>query len=282
MKFNRDSAEIFIPDNTDEINALQRTTHLAIGAHQDDLEIMAAGPIIDCFKKADQWFSAVVVADGRGSPRNGAYAEYSDDEMRLVRFQEQRKAAQIGEYSVLMMLDYPSRDIKNGKDTRIIDDLVKILENTRPQIVYTHNLADKHDTHVGVALKTIAAIRQLPLSARPAKVLGCEVWRGLDWMVDEDKILINLSERENLQAALVAVFDSQISGGKRYDLAAQARRRANATYLTSHSVDQAASLAYAMDMTPLIQDDNLDPAAFIQRHIQRMLQEVQDRLSRLQ
>lgn len=282
MTFNRDSAELFIPDGTAVDQALQRTTHLAIGAHQDDLEIMAAGPIIDCFKKADLWFTAVVVADGRGSPRNGAYQDYSDDEMRLVRFQEQRKAAQIGEYSALMMLDYPSHDIKNGKDTRIIADLVKILESTRPQIVYTHNLADKHDTHIGVSLKTISAIRQLPMSIRPAKLLGCEVWRGLDWMVDEDKILIDLSERENLQAALVAVFDSQISGGKRYDLAAQARRRANATYLTSHSVDQATSLAYAMDMTPLIQDDGLDPAAFIQGHIQHMMLDVQDRLSRIQ
>lgn len=282
MKFNRDSAELFIPDNTAAAKALQRTTHLAIGAHQDDLEIMAAGPIIDCFKKADHWFSAVIVADGRGSPRNGAYQDYTDDEMRLVRFQEQRKAALIGEYSALVMLDYPSKDIKNGNDTLIINDLVKILENTRPQIVYTHNLADKHDTHVGVAIKTISAIRQLPMSDRPAQLLGCEVWRGLDWMVDEDKIVFNLSEQENLQAALVAVFDSQISGGKRYDLAAQARRRANATYFASHSVDQATSLAFAMDMTPLILDDKLDAAAFIQGHIQHMMQEVQERLRRLQ
>lgn len=282
MKFNRHSAELFIPDSTREAEALQRTTHLAIGAHQDDLEIMAAAPIIECFKKTDQWFSGVVVADGRGSPRNGAYQDYTDDEMRLVRFQEQRKAAQIGEYSALMMLDYPSRDIKNGKDTFIIDDLVKILESTNPQIVYTHNLADKHDTHVGVALKTISAIRQLPMTARPAKLLGCEVWRGLDWMVDEDKILFNLSEQENLQAALVAVFDSQISGGKRYDLAAQARRRANATYYSSHSVDQATSLAFGLDMTPLIHDDRLDPAAFIRGYIQHMMQDVEERLNKIQ
>ena len=33
--------EIFIPDKLDVETALARTTHLAIGAHQDDLEIMA-------------------------------------------------------------------------------------------------------------------------------------------------------------------------------------------------------------------------------------------------
>lgn len=101
-------------------------------------------------------------------------------------------------------------------------------------------------------------------------------------MVDEDKVIFNLSEQENLQAALVAVFDSQISGGKRYDLAAQARRRANATYFTSHSVDQATSLAFALDMTALILNDRLDPAIFIQEYIQHMLQEVQERVRRIQ
>ncbi len=36
---------------------------------------------------------------------------------------------------------------------------------------------------------------------------------------DEDKVAFDLSAQENLQMALLGVFDSQISGGKRYDLA---------------------------------------------------------------
>jgi len=39
---------------------------------------------------------------------------------------------------------------------------------------------------------------------------------------------------ENLQFALLGVFESQIAGGKRYDLALMGRRRANATYFESH------------------------------------------------
>ena len=282
MKFNRASAEIFIPDGTPETPALQRTTHLAIGAHQDDLEIMAAAPILDCFKQPDRWFAGVVVADGRGSPRNGTYQDTSDDEMRLVRFEEQRKAALIGEYGALIQLDHPSREIKDGANQAIVADLENILQLTRPDVVYTHNLADKHDTHVGVALKTIAAIRRLPAGERPAKLYGCEVWRDLDWLLDSDKVSFDLSQQENLQAALVAVFDSQISGGKRYDLAALARRRANATYLSSHSVDNAAGLSFALDMTPLIHQDDLDPLAFVREPILRFLQDVEARIQRMQ
>jgi hypothetical protein len=131
-----------------------------------------------------------------------------------------------------------------------------------PRFVYTHNLADKHDTHVGVALKVIAAIRCLPEPDRPQKLFGCEVWRDLDWMVDSDKVPTDLTTHENLQAALLGVFDSQIAGGKRYDLASMGRRRAHATYYESHGVDISLGLSYAMDLTPLILDQHGDHRTF--------------------
>lgn len=281
MKLNLPTAEIFVPDGKTAIEALDRTTHLSIGAHQDDLEIMSAAPILECFQKNDRWFTGVVVTDGRGSPREGIYQQYTDEEMRLVRFGEQRKAAVIGEYAAQVMLDYPSSAVKDCTNTLVVDDLVAILKSSRPQTVYTHNLADKHDTHIGVALKTIAAIRQLPVADRPQKLYGCEVWRGLDWMIDDDKVVFNLSAQQNLQMALVAIFDSQISGGKRYDLAFEARNRANATYFKPHTVDAAASLAFAMDMTPLILDDAKNPLEFMRVFLQRFTRDVEDRLERL-
>ena len=73
MKLHRDTAEIFVPDGLSTEQALSRTTHLAVSAHQDDIEIMAASPILDCFQRTDRWFTGVVVTDGRGSPRNGLY-----------------------------------------------------------------------------------------------------------------------------------------------------------------------------------------------------------------
>ena len=280
MKLHRVTAEIFVPDGLPTEAALARTTDLAVSAHQDDIEIMAASPILECFQRMERWFTGVVVTDGRGSPRNGMYAQYDDEQMRLVRFKEQRKAATLGEYAAQVMLDYPSREVKGGSSLPV-EDLAEILKAASPQAVYTHNLADKHDTHVAVALKVIAAIRSLPRPARPQKLFGCEVWRGLDWLVDTDKVAFDLSRQGNLQAALLGVFDSQISGGKRYDQASLARRQANATYLESQGVDTATSLSFGLDMTALILEDAQDPLAFIQEYIQRFNQEVTDRLHRL-
>jgi LmbE family N-acetylglucosaminyl deacetylase len=281
MKFHQESAEIFVPDGLEPEEALRRTTHLAISAHQDDLEIMAAGPILECFQRDDRWFTGVVVTDGRGSPRAGIYASYSDEEMRRVRFMEQRKAAVVGEYAAQVMLDYPSKTVKDGTQVEPIEDIARILQACRPQFVYTHNLADKHDTHVGVALKVIAAIRSLPANERPQKLYGCEVWRDLDWMVDSDKVTFDLSEHESVQAALLGVFDSQIAGGKRYDLASMARRKANATYFESHGVDVTTGLSFAMDLTALIFDMERDIDAYVQTFIQRFSQDVTDRLRRV-
>lgn len=280
MKFHQTTSEIFIPDGVPVEKALNRTTHLSIAAHQDDLEIMSAAPILDCFQQDDKWYSAVVVTDGRGSPRNGLYEKYDDEEMRLVRFKEQRKAAIVGEYAALFMLDYSSKETKSSS-TNPVDDLAAILESTRPQFVYTHNLADKHDTHIATTLKVIAAIRRLPKADRPEKLFGCEVWRALDWMVDSDKVAFGLSQQENLQSALLGVFDSQITGGKRYDLASLARRRANATYFESHGVDIQTGLSFGLDMTSLIQNDDLEPAAFIQIYIDHFAQDVMERLQRV-
>jgi LmbE family N-acetylglucosaminyl deacetylase len=281
MKLHLDTAEIFVPDALPVEQALARTTHLCISAHQDDIEIMSTQPIIECFQQKDKWFTGVVVSDGRGSPRDNLYKDYSDEKMRLVRFKEQRKAAIVGEYAAQVMLDFPSKTIKDVSHAGPVEDIMALVRAAKPQIVYTHNLADKHDTHVGVALRVIEALRRLDQAERPVRLVGCEVWRALDWMVDADKVQMNVSEHENLQFALLGVFDSQIAGGKRYDLASMGRRRANATYFESHGVDATTGLSFAMDMSPLMSDATKDPAAFAQDFIQRFAQDVNERIRRM-
>jgi LmbE family N-acetylglucosaminyl deacetylase len=226
MNFHLDTAEIFIPDSQPVERALARTTHLCFSAHQDDIEIMAANPILECFQQKDRWFTGVVVTDGRGSPRNGIYEQYSDDEMRLVRFKDSA-GGYLGDTRA-GHAGLSEQDHQDASHNEPVDDMLAILRATKPEIVYTHNLADKHDTHVAVALRVVEAIRRLEPAERPARLVGCEVWRALDWMVDSDKVPMDVSGHENLQAALLGVFDSQITGQTLRFVSMS--RRANATY----------------------------------------------------
>ena len=281
MKFSQATADLFIPDASPAAEALARTTYLGVGAHQDDLEFMAYYPILQGFSVKGERFSGVVVTNGAGSARDSFYKEYTDAAMVEVRRQEQRKAAFVGDYAAMIQLAHPSSNVKDGKATAAIDDLEMILKATKPREVYTHNLADKHDTHVGVLLKLVAAIRRLPQSERPAKLVGCEVWRDLDWMTDSDKVVMNVDGHENLADALMGVFDSQICGGKRYDLATRGRRKAHATYFESHATDKTENLIFGMDLTPLIADDSLTPETLYLRLVAGFQNEVQARLSKL-
>src|SRR3989339_678250 len=174
MKLLKPTAEFFIPDQKPVDEAIKRTTHMSIAAHQDDIEIMAYDGIIKCFNNLNNFFFGVVVTNGSGSARDGEYAKYTDEEMIQVRKLEQKKAAYLGE-----------------------------------------------------------------------------------------------------------VFDSQIAGGKRYDLATMGRRLANATYSESHSIDKANYVSFAMDLTPLIEDDNLDIISYVTSYIERFNKDVKDRIGKM-
>lgn len=281
MRLRNATAEIFVPDGKPAGEALARTTHLGISAHQDDLEIMSFGGILECFGAPDRWFAGAVVTNGAGSPRDSLYKEYTDEQMQVVRRKEQKKAAVVGEYGAMALLDYSSSAVKDPKNAAVRDDIKELILAARPSVIYTHNLADKHDTHVAVALRVIEALRALPEEARPQRVLGCEVWRDLDWMNDDDKVALDVAGHENLAAALLGVFDSQICGGKRYDLATMGRRRAHATYFASHGVDATDQLTFAMDLTPLAGDPSLDVNDFVQGHINRFAVEVSERIAKV-
>jgi LmbE family N-acetylglucosaminyl deacetylase len=281
MKLSRDDADLFVPDGAGIDEALARTTHLAIGAHQDDLEFMALHGILECVGRPDRWFTGVTVTDGSGSPRSGPYADHSDRQMQELRIEEQRRAASLGRYGCQIQLMHPSAVVKDPESTATVDDLVTVLEHTRPTTVYLHNPADKHDTHVACCLRSIEALRRLPAASRPAVVYGCEIWRDLDWLVDADKRVLPLDDPDNLGLTLAAVFDSQIAGGKRYDLAVQGRRLAHATFFESHAVDRHGLVNFAMDLTPLVADSTLDVGSFTARLVDALRHDAEARIAKL-
>ncbi len=281
MNFSQNNHDLYIPDSISADDAFSRTTHLGIGAHQDDLEFMALHGILSCFQKSDCWFSGVTCTDGAGSSRTGAYASFTDDEMKAVRTEEQKTAAKIGQFSFIAQLGHPSSNAKASDQRKsLIQDIKNVLQTAQPETVYTHNPFDKHATHIGVMLATLAAIRELPKEIRPRKLFGCEVWRALDWLPDSEKTIHDVSAHPNLAASLNGVFDSQITGGKRYDLAVEGRRLANATFFDSHSVDDANRVQYAIDLSELISKETA-LQDFMQEKLDQFNKEIFNQINNL-
>lgn len=266
------SPGLFIPDElAPRAAALGRTTHLGIGAHQDDLEFGALHGILACFNQADRWFGGVTCTDGAGSARTGPYADVSDEKLRAIRLREQHLGATLGQFSFVSQPGFSSAAIKTRAGRApLVAHLREILAETRPEVVYTHNPLDRHSTHLAVFLASLEALRSLPATERPRAVYGYEAWRALDWAEPGDRVALDVSDRPNLAAGLAGVFDSQIAGGKRYDLAVTGRRLANATFGDSHSADAASQVSYAVDLMPLLEDPTLDPAAFALGFVERL------------
>ncbi len=278
MQLQNPTAEIFVPDKLPVAKALKRITHLGIGAHQDDLEFMAFGGIAECYASKSKWFGGVTCTDGSGSARSGKFKNFSDAQMMTIRRREQNAAAKIGKYGAMIQLNYPSRAVKNPNDDSLKNDLKEILAATSPEIIYTHNPADKHETHVAICVAALQAMRELPRAQRPKRVIGCEVWRDLDWLSDENKIVMDVSAHEQLAARLNKIFKSQIASGKRYDLAVAGRRFANATFSNPHATDKARQLIFGMDLSPIAFDETLDIVDFVHNYIEKFRADVRQKL----
>lgn len=249
-------------------------TCMFVSAHQDDIEIACPMGVMECYKKEDKGLVAVIVTDGGGSPRSGRFADFTYDQMVEARAKEQADAARIGDYSDLIMLFYTSAEVKDRENSAPVDDIYNVLMEYQPETLYTHNPADKHPTHVAVMIKTLEAVRRMPKELRPKKMFGCEGWRDLDWMPDDEKVLFDVSGSEEVMTAALRAHTSQIEGGKSYDAAVVGRRVSNATFSRSHAVDTAQAVAIAMDLTPLIENDSLDLRQFVSAKIDRFKKEL--------
>src|SRR5690606_1063807 len=112
----------------------------------------------------------------------------------------------LGRYAIQLQLAHPSADVKRPGHPGVAADLAAIFAGCTPEVVYLHQPADKHDTHVAVFLRCLEALRALPPGRRPRRVLGAEVWRDLDWLVDDDKVALDSGRRQELAAELLKVF----------------------------------------------------------------------------
>ncbi|MGE4313856.1 MAG: PIG-L deacetylase family protein [Pseudobdellovibrionaceae bacterium] len=258
MQLTSEDADIYSPDGAAHEDALAsaRGGALAIGAHQDDLEIFAIHGIGSCLDLTEKRFTGVTVTDGAGSARKGAFADFTNERMAAARLKEQREAAKLGRYALQIQLGYESGAIKDPSSPEflaLVEDLTTILKEIQPKTLYLHNPFDKHASHNAVTAASLAALQALVRDDEtfeaPARVYGCEVWRGLDWLPEDYRITLDVSDYLDLQARLIDCHASQIEGSKNYTQATLGREMANATYGESHALDDAKAVTLAVDLS---------------------------------
>ena len=244
---------------------------LVIGAHPDDIEFMAFSAIEEFRRNSGRKVAGIVCTDGRGSLLTGGSDANSRVELAKVRFREQVEAAELAGYAALAQLGHSSVALL-GCDGRkdLVEELVGLIERLKPKVIYIHSLFDKHPTHLAVGAAGFAAVRMLAgKGIRPQRIYGCEVWRGLDWLNDEDKVILDAGEDVEFAQTLYRVFRSQILPGKRYDRAVVGRKFANATFHDPGARDATAMAELAVDLTGLLDVPARDVKGHLMGYVER-------------
>ena len=281
MKFHNPSASIVFPKsdqpsvNTQSI----QSRILGIGAHQDDLEFMCFHGILEGRKQGG--FTGLILSNGAGSSRGEAFTHLSEEEFCEVRKQEQIQAANLAGYQQIIQLGHPSKNIKSIDRSHAIRDVLEVLNNVKPEKIYTHNPFDKHDSHIATLIVTIEAIKLMAPEDRPKKLFGCEVWRSLDWLPSSLKIEFDVSNEASLRDDLLKCFPSQTQDSKNYAEAVNGRRIANATFSDAHTLDKSLQTEHAIDLSHLIGEDSNAALYFVREVQNKFATEIEDQWSTL-
>lgn len=230
----------------------KQVKYLGISAHKDDLELMAFDGIVK--GQREYGFVGVVLTDGAGCVKVKPYDKLTDAQMVDLRTKEQKEASEIGAYESLYLLEYSSAQTKSILEQEVMEVAEVIKQYPNLDAIYIHSPFDNHPTHIAACKVVLEALKKVPKNCLPKKLYGCEVWGSLEWLPDNNKVIFDVSGNYRLANKIMGAFTSQ-NLAQHYDRAIVARRRANATFAASHAAANSNALAYAVDLTEVMNGD---------------------------
>jgi len=191
---------------------MTRVDILAIGAHPDDIELIAGGTLI----RAQQLGRSTAVLDlaagemaSRGTPD--------------LRAQEAGKAAKIMGLTTRENLGFPDSGILNTPETRA--KVALVIRRLQPKIVITHSLHGRHPDHPMVAQLVrdacfVAGLKKIEPQTpphRPLKVIHALSFRE-DYQKPTFVVDISASFEKKLEAiaAYASQFGEAVQAGEVY------------------------------------------------------------------
>lgn len=133
-------------------NTDNKLTILAIGAHGDDIELACGGSLAKAISKGHQVIMVVVTGRDSKDHKNLSIRDNGSAE------KEAKAAAKILGVSKLIILGYEDTLVPYSAD--LIGNLDDIINQYKPDIVFTHFVFDTHQDHIRTAHSTISAARR--------------------------------------------------------------------------------------------------------------------------
>lgn len=127
---------------------------LAIAGHADDIELGAGGSILKHTSTGDEVTLLLVT--------HSEYCDYNGNlvRSRIVAASEAQIAANIMGINNIICLDYETKEVLYTVE--LIEDLNRVIDDLKPDIIYTHWHGDANQDHSAIAHATIIAARNTP------------------------------------------------------------------------------------------------------------------------
>lgn len=159
---------------------------LAVGAHPDDIEI-GCGATLALFKrkKHEIFFLVLTTGEASGDPR--------------IRQEECMKSAKIIGVKKLFLGGLKDTKITDGVETIMV--IEKVIDQVKPDLLFTHSSKDTHQDHRNVGLATMSAARKLK------NILLYQSPAALREFIPQ--IFVNVESTFNIKMETIRVFNSQ-------------------------------------------------------------------------
>lgn len=164
---------------------------LAVGAHPDDIELGCAGTLALHKLNGDKVYLLVLTKGGAsGDPE--------------VRERECRKAAKMLGVDNLFFGGIEDTEVHDGRET--IDIIEKIIDETKPDIIYAPAHKDTHQDHRNTGYATLSACRRCKMIL---------LYEGASTQRDFfPQVFVDVKKTFELKRKVTRVFRSQVNNQK--------------------------------------------------------------------
>ncbi len=191
---------------------MSNQTVLVIAAHPDD-EVLGCGGAIARHRAQNDRVEVLIMAEGITS-RNTCDSSNQKAELAALH----RLAAQanvILGVNNLTILNYPDNRMDSVDLLDVVKDIEKVIQRTRPQIIYTHHAGDVNVDHRKIHEAVVVAARPQP--GCPVQVLlFFEVPSSTEWRppaslaIFSPNWFINISDTLSLKFKALEVYHSEM------------------------------------------------------------------------
>lgn len=193
---------------------------ICLVANITDIEVLGAGGVIDSLYNPNKSFVGVVAYNPKGVPNAGLYSLYNPQDMIRIRQGEQQKAANIGSYNSVYLLNHEEGE--EDIEENIISDFVGLIKAYKPEVIYTYSPFELDPTKIAIMKCVIIALSRIVDDYSPKAVYGVYTEGSLTFVPLDKLVDLGVESKIGFAYSLLDVYDSASEAGEILDPATDA------------------------------------------------------------